>query len=260
MFSILDKIKNHKIAEVQAAKKHRPEQSMLTSDLQATRPFIKALQSKNPAIIAEIKKASPSQGIIREQFNISEIAKAYESNGAACLSVLTDIEFFQGHSDYLIEAKAQSTLPILRKDFIIDPYQIAESREMGADCILLIVAMLDDHQLIDYCQQAQELDMAVLVESHTEKELERALRLPTPLMGINNRNLHQFKTDLETTIRLKDMISEDYIVISESGIHTQQDIQKLQEFGVHCFLIGEHFMRADNVGTALKQMLTSKDK
>lgn len=255
MVSILDKIKNHKLAEVQTAKKQRPEHSFMSSEIKETRPFVKALRSKKPAIIAEIKKASPSQGIIREQFNVSEIAKAYELNGAACLSVLTDIKFFQGHPDYLIEAKAKSSLPVLRKDFIIDPYQITESREMGADCILLIVAMLDEYQLIDFCQQAQELNMAVLVESHTEAELEQALRLPTPLMGINNRDLHHFKTDLNTTIRLRNMISEDQIVISESGIHTHQDIQKLQESGVHCFLIGEHFMRADDVGTALNKML-----
>lgn len=193
MNSILERIAKHKLEEVAVAKKNKPLHVLSKQQPGEIRDFITALKSNtSPAVIAEIKKASPSKGLIRKDFNVAEIAKIYTQNGARCLSVLTDIEFFQGHPDYLALAKSKTTLPVLRKDFIIDSYQIYESLVLGADCILLIVALLDDVQLMDFCQLAQELKMSVLVESHTQDELERALRLPTPLIGINNRSLHNF--------------------------------------------------------------------
>ncbi len=182
MNSILERIAKHKLEEVAVAKKNKPLHVLSKQQPGEMRDFITALKSNtSPAVIAEIKKASPSKGLIRKDFNVAEIAKIYTQNGARCLSVLTDIEFFQGHPDYLALAKSKTTLPVLRKDFIIDSYQIYESLVLGADCILLIVALLDDVQLMDFCQLAQELKMSVLVESHTQDELERALRLPTPL-------------------------------------------------------------------------------
>ena len=175
------------------------------------------------------------------------------------MSVLTDIEFFQGHPDYIALAKNCCPLPVLRKDFIIDPYQIHESMALDADCILLIVAMLDDVQLADFCQLAQELKMAVLVESHTQEELDRALRLPTPLIGINNRSLHTFNTNIQLSIDLKHYIPEDKIVITESGINTRADIKLMQAHGINTFLIGESLMRADNIGVALKNLMSDQD-
>ncbi|HAT9430811.1 TPA: indole-3-glycerol-phosphate synthase TrpC, partial [Legionella pneumophila subsp. pneumophila] len=202
MNSILERIAKHKLEEVAVAKKNKPLHVLSKQQPGEIRDFITALKSNaSPAVIAEIKKASPSKGLIRKDFNVAEIAKIYTQNGARCLSVLTDIEFFQGHPDYLALAKSKTTLPVLRKDFIIDSYQIYESLVLGADCILLIVALLDDVQLMDFCQLAQELKMSVLVESHTQDELERALRLPTPLIGINNRSLHNFKTDIQLSIQ-----------------------------------------------------------
>lgn len=204
MMSILNKIAAHKLEEVNFAKKQHPLASLIASPSPLpSRDFIAALRANNPAVIAEIKKASPSKGLIRADFDVATIAKLYEQNGACCLSVLTDIHFFQGDPSYLEVAKSHCNLPVLRKDFIIDPYQIHESRILGADCILLIVALLDDQQLLDYCQLAHELGMAVLVESHTREELQRALTLPTPLMGINNRSLHTFTTNLNCSIELK---------------------------------------------------------
>ncbi len=194
MNSILERIAKHKLEEVAVAKKNKPLHVLSKQQPGEMRDFITALKSNtSPAVIAEIKKASPSKGLIRKDFNVAEIAKIYTQNGARCLSVLTDIEFFQGHPDYLALAKSKTTLPVLRKDFIIDSYQIYESLVLGADCILLIVALLDDVQLMDFCQLAQELKMSVLVESHTQDELERALRLPTPLIGINNRSYTTLK-------------------------------------------------------------------
>ena len=219
------------------------------------RDFIAALQSKNPAIIAEIKQASPSKGIIRADFDVASIAGIYGQYGAACLSVLTDTHFFKGHPTDLATAKMHCQLPALRKDFIIDAYQLHESRALGADCILLIAAMLDDHQLHDYCQMAQELHMAVLVESHTLEELERALPLPTPLIGINNRSLHTFVTDIQCSIDLSRYVPKDKIVITESGINHPEDIQRMQSHGIHTFLIGETFMRAPDIGHQLRALL-----
>lgn len=251
MTSILNRIAIHKQQEVAEAKRRRPLVDLQDASVRPTRDFIAALQSTNPAIIAEIKKASPSKGIIREDFDVATIAKIYANHGACCLSVLTDEHFFQGHPGYLALAKESCALPVLRKDFIIDSYQLHESRALGADCILLIVAMLDDQQLQDYCQLAQELHMAVLVESHTMEELERALKLPTPLMGINNRSLHSFKTDIQCSIDLVKEIPADKIAISESGINHHQDIQLLQSKGIHCFLIGESLMREADIGLQL---------
>lgn len=257
MNSILKKIAEHKLAEVSRSKKTNPLQSLVTKQPAEQRDFIAALKnSSSPAIIAEIKKASPSKGLIREDFDVAEIAAAYAQNGAKCLSVLTDIEFFQGHPDYIGLAKSHCDLPVLRKDFIIDPYQIHESVALGADCILLIVAMLDDAQLIEFCQLAQELKLAVLVESHTREELDRAIKLPTPLMGINNRSLHTFQTDMQLSIQLKPYIPEDKIIITESGINTRADIKLMQSHGINTFLIGESLMRSKNIGDALKGLLS----
>jgi indole-3-glycerol phosphate synthase len=260
MNSILQKIAHHKREEITEAKKKKPLSSLLMHQQINKRDFIEALQSNStPAIIAEIKKASPSKGVIREQFDVADIATVYAQNGARCLSVLTDIEFFQGHPDYIALAKNCCPLPILRKDFIIDPYQIHESSALGADCILLIVAMLDNVQLADFSQLAQELKMAVLVESHTQEELDRALRLPTPLIGINNRSLHTFNTNIQLSIDLKHYIPEDKIVITESGINTREDIKLMQAHGINTFLIGESLMRADNIGMALKKLMSDED-
>jgi indole-3-glycerol phosphate synthase len=256
MNSVLQRIAEHKLQEVTDAKKHRPLHSLMQQPLLERRDFIAALQTKEtPAIIAEIKRASPSKGLIRENFNVTEIAATYAQHGARCLSVLTDIEFFQGHPDYLAQAKNHCNLPVLRKDFILDTYQIYESLALGADCILLIVALLDDVQLTDFCQLAQELDMAVLVESHSQEELERAICLPTPLMGINNRSLHTFKTDIQLSIHLKQFIPQDKTVITESGINTHVDISLMQTHGINTFLIGERLMRAQNIGLALDHLI-----
>lgn len=257
MNSVLQRIAQHKLEEVARAKKEKPLNSLQQSSL-ARRDFISALKADTtPAIIAEIKRASPSKGLIREDFNVAQIAQIYAQHGARCLSVLTDIEFFQGHPDYLAEAKSHCTLPVLRKDFILDAYQIHESLSLGADCILLIVALLDDAQLMDFCQLAQELNMAVLVESHTKEELERALLLPTPLVGINNRSLHTFNTDIQLSIDLKNSIPENKIVITESGINTRDDVKLMQKHGINTFLIGESLMRAQDIGAALDNLTSS---
>ncbi|BCA95050.1 indole-3-glycerol phosphate synthase [Legionella antarctica] len=259
MNSILHKITHHKMEEIAQAKKDKPLNSLLKQPPITQRDFITALQSNsNPAIIAEIKKASPSKGIIRDHFDVAQIATAYALNGARCLSVLTDIEFFQGHPDNILLAKNHCPLPVLRKDFVLDPYQIHESLALGADCILLIVALLDDIQLSDFCQLAQELKMAVLVESHTREELDRALLLPTPLIGINNRSLHTFKTNIQLSIDLKHYIPEDKIVITESGINTHQDIKLMQAHGINTFLIGESLMRSNNIGATLKNLINDQ--
>ena len=255
MNSILDTIALKKAEEVREARLARPLSALANQQELPVRDFAGALQNKNPAIIAEIKKASPSKGIIRADFNVAAIARSYEQNGAACLSVLTDAPFFQGASEYLALAKQQVSIPVLRKDFIIDSYQIYESRALGADCILLIAALLDDQQLMDFCQLALELGMAVLVESHTREELDRALRLPTPLMGINNRSLHSFITDLNTSIELTRDIPADKLIISESGINTPQDIRHMQDHGIKTFLVGESLMRQDDPGIALRDLI-----
>jgi len=210
----------------------------------------------HPAVIAEIKKASPSKGVIRENFDPTQIAKSYAHFGAACLSVLTDVDFFQGSDEYLQQARAACNLPVLRKDFMIDPYQVYEARALGADCILLIVACLTDQQLHELCGLSHDLDMDVLVEVHDEQELERALRLPNKLIGINNRNLHTFETTLQTTLSMLDKIPSDYLLVSESGIHTPDDIKLLRENGVNTFLVGEAFMAAEDPGAKLKELFS----
>lgn len=254
--SILNKIAIRKLEEVSLAKKQRPLASLMDSPSQLpSRDFIAAIRANIPAVIAEIKKASPSKGLIRADFDVATIAELYEKNGACCLSVLTDVHFFQGDPFYLHVAKSHCKLPVLRKDFIIDLYQIHESRVLGADCILLIVALLDDQQLLDYCQLAQELGMAVLVESHTHEELQRALRLPTPLMGINNRSLHTFVTDLECSIELSKDIPKDKIIITESGINEHSDLKFMQAHGINTFLVGESLMRAPDIGKQLHYLI-----
>ncbi len=224
----------------------------------AIRGFAGALQSRIAAgqagVIAEIKRASPSKGVIREDFKPAEIAVSYERGGAACLSVLTDIDFFQGGDEYLQQARAACELPVIRKDFIIDAYQVYEARALGADCILLIVAALDDAQLAELTGLAHQLKMDVLVEVHDAEELERALPLGTRLVGINNRDLRTFDTTLQTTLNLLDSIPEDRIVVTESGIHAREDVALMRVNGVNAFLVGEAFMRADDPGEKLKEL------
>ena len=226
------------------------------------REFAGAVESKiaagEPAVIAEIKRASPSKGVIREKFNPAEIAVSYQQGGATCLSVLTEADFFQGKDEHLGEAKAACSLPILRKDFIVDPYQVYEARSIGADCILLIVACLGDAQLRELNDLAYHLDMDVLIEVHDEEELERALQLNNRLIGINNRNLHNFEVSLTTTLDLLNKVPEDRIVVTESGIHTAEDVSLLQQQAVNAFLVGEAFMRADNPGEKLAGLFLRK--
>lgn len=223
-----------------------------------TRGFVESIQNtlanQKPAIIAEIKKASPSKGIICENFIPQNIARLYEQAGASCLSVLTDIDFFQGHDDYLKQARAAVSIPVLRKEFIIDVYQIYEARAMGADCILLIVSVLTDVQLNEFSSLTQQLGMDVLVEVHDKDELDRALFLQTTLIGINNRNLRTFETALETTTDLLSSIPDNRIVVTESGIHRQSDIQFMLNHQVNTFLVGEAFMRSDNPGEKLSEL------
>ncbi|MED5251501.1 MAG: indole-3-glycerol phosphate synthase TrpC [Pseudomonadota bacterium] len=224
----------------------------------APRGFIDALNQRiavgDAAVIAEVKKASPSKGVMREEFHPADIAKSYAQGGAACLSVLTDADFFQGHEDYLIAARDACDLPVIRKDFITHGYQVTEARAIGADCILLIVAALNDAQLRDLNQQANALGMDVLVEVHDAEELERALALDLKLVGINNRNLHTFDTSLNTTLDLLPRIPEGVTVITESGIHTRDDVELMRDHEVNGFLVGEAFMREEDPGLALKRL------
>jgi indole-3-glycerol phosphate synthase len=259
---ILKKILNRKAEEVAVHCEQIPlrELNRIIINSPLPRGFVKAidahLQLEYAAVIAEIKKASPSKGVLRADFHPAQIAQSYERHGATCLSVLTDRDFFQGADEYVQQVRQASTLPILRKDFIIDSYQVYEARAIGADCILLIVAALNDAQLHDLSNLAIHLEMDVLVEVHDRMELERALRLNTRLIGINNRNLHTFSTSLETTLELLEWIPKNYIVVSESGIHTPQDIALLSAAGVHTFLIGEAFMKAADPGSALENLFS----
>ena len=261
MSDILNKILRDKAREVieRAEQVSLHELSRRVEHLPPSRGFANAIkdhvESNRVAVIAEIKKASPSKGVMREDFRPADIAKSYASGGACCLSVLTDEKYFQGSTDYLKEARAASELPVLRKDFMVDPYQVYEAREMGADAILLIAAALGDPLMSDMEQVALALGLEVLVEVHNHQELERALRLQTPLLGINNRNLRTFETSLQTTLSMLSTIPEEKIVLSECGIHTPADIQMLRENGVHSFLIGEAFMREDNPGDALAELI-----
>jgi len=257
MSDILDKIIAVKHQEVAAAKKRTSLEAM-RADAESrvlTRDFVGALRAKiaagKPAVIAEVKKASPSKGVLREDFIPADIAQSYAEYGAACLSVLTDQQFFQGRIDYLKQARASCQLPVLRKDFMVDPYQIYESRAIGADAVLLIAACLDDAQMHDLEAIARSLDMAVLVEVHDGAELECALKLKTPLIGINNRNLKTFEVTLDTTLALKDKVPADRLLVTESGILTRDDVLRMGAAGVNAFLVGEAFMRAPEPGEAL---------
>ena len=228
------------------------------ADAPPTRGFADALNAMiaqgDPAVIAEVKKASPSKGVIRPDFRPADIAVSYEFGGAACLSVLTDVDFFQGADDYLRQARDACTLPVLRKDFTVDPYQVYEARALGADCILLIVAALDDGQLVDLSGLAMQLGMDVLVEVHDIDELERALQVPVPLVGINNRNLRTFEVSLDTTLAMKDSVPKDRLLVTESGIVVPEDVATMRDAGVNAFLVGETFMRAEEPGEALRQL------
>ncbi|MFT5692180.1 MAG: indole-3-glycerol phosphate synthase [Oceanicoccus sp.] len=227
----------------------------------ACRGFVQSISNKIAAgqsgVIAEAKRASPSKGIIREIFEPAAIAKSYEQGGAACLSVLTDKDFFQGSEDYLVTARAACSLPVIRKDFIIDPYQIVEARSIGADCVLLIVSCLEDQQMADLNFAAKELGMDVLIEVHDQHELERSLPLGNKLVGINNRNLNTFETTLNTTFELLSNVPSDRIVVTESAIHSRADVEAMREHGVNAFLVGEAFMRADDPGEKLKSLFFS---
>ena len=260
MSDILDKIIAVKREEL-AALVRQKSLSAMRFDAESrvlTRDFVGSLRSKiaagKPAVIAEIKKASPSKGVLRPEFIPADIAQSYAECGAACLSVLTDTSFFQGSTEYFKQARASCSLPALRKDFMIDAYQIYESRVMGADCILLIAAVLSDAQMKDMEAVALALDMAVLVEVHDADELERSLKLQTPLIGINNRNLKTFDVSLDTTLALLSKIPEDRIVVTESGISTAQDVKRMRDAGVNAFLVGEAFMRAEDPGIALAKL------
>ena len=248
--SILDRIVTAKRAEVDAARKRAPKIDLRSAA--PVRDFVAALRAKQPAVIAEIKRASPSRGVLRENFDPSAIAKSYEAAGAACLSVLTDTEFFQGAGEHLVAARAACGLPALRKDFVIDPYQVYEARAFGADCILLIAACLALEEMRELESLAHRLGMAVLVEVHDAAELDRALHLRTPLVGINNRNLRTFETTLETTLDLLPRMPRDRVVITESGILSRADVARMRAAGVQTFLVGEAFMRAPDPGAALK--------
>jgi indole-3-glycerol phosphate synthase len=257
------KVKHQEVAKAKAAK---PISVLRVEAETAGKPrhFIHALRSKiaagEAAVIAEIKKASPSKGVLREQFDPVAIAQSYAHHGAACLSVLTDAQFFQGSAEYLKQARAACALPVLRKDFIVDPYQIYESRAMGADAILLIVAALDDKQLHEFETIAHALHLAVLVEVHDAEELERALKLKTPLIGINNRNLHSFETHLDVTLNLLDEMPSGRIVITESGILHPTDVERMRKNEVHAFLVGEAFMRAEDPGAELARLFAHRDE
>ncbi|MBI5938498.1 MAG: indole-3-glycerol phosphate synthase TrpC [Betaproteobacteria bacterium] len=272
MSDILDKILAVKREEIAAARKAEPLEALRESAELAPPPrdFVGAMRAKlaagQPAVIAEIKKASPSKGVIRPDFRPAELASSYERGGAACLSVLTDRQFFQGAPEYLKEAREACALPVLRKDFMIDPYQVYEARAMGADCILLIVAALSLAQMQELESLAMRLGMAVLVESHDAAELEQALRLETPLIGINNRNLRSFEVSLQTTLGLLSRIHPSpasgggaggeggRIVITESGILAPTDVALMRQNGVHAFLVGEAFMRAADPGAELASL------
>ncbi len=223
-----------------------------------SRGFVRALQNRigqgRAAVIAEIKKASPSKGVLRENFDPQAIAKSYERGGAACLSVLTDIDFFQGTDAYLQTARKACALPVLRKDFTIDAYQVYEARALGADCILLIVAVLDDTQLSELLNLAGSLNMDVLVEVHDSGEMQRALATPAVLIGVNNRNLRTFETDLDTTLEMLSSFPSDRLLVTESGIHSRDDVKRMREHDVHTFLVGEAFMKAEEPGDKLSEL------
>lgn len=258
--TILKKILARKAEEVAERSAAVPvsELEQRFDDQPPARGFAQALSSRTrsgqSAVIAEVKKASPSKGVLRDPFDPAEIARSYAQGGAACLSVLTDQDFFQGHEDYLVAARQACELPVIRKDFIVDPYQLSEARAIGADCVLLIVAALAPKTLRNLHDQALELGMDVLVEVHDAAEMREALKLSTPLIGINNRDLHSFEVSLDTTLTLKDMVDEGRTLITESGILEPVDVKRMKAAGVHGFLVGEAFMRAEDPGARLKDL------
>ena len=263
MSDILSKIVEVKRQEISAGLKRKSLEAM-RADAESrvlTRDFVGAMRAKIaaglPAVIAEVKKASPSKGVLREDFIAADIAQSYAEHGAACLSVLTDQQFFQGSVDFLKQARASCDLPVLRKDFMIDPYQVYEARVMGADCILLIAACLDDAQMAELEAIARSLDMAVLVEVHDAPELQRALKLKTPLVGINNRNLRTFEVTLDTTLSLMKDLPADRLLVTESGILQRSDVQTMRAANVHAFLVGEAFIRAPDPGKALAELFVA---
>jgi len=257
---ILKKIVFRKLEEIQEGCEKIPLREMKRRALLApegkgfAQAIIDKIATNQPAVIAEIKKASPSQGVIREPFYPDEIAQSYQENGATCLSVLTDKDFFQGDNAYLKQVREAVDLPIIRKDFIVDDYQVYEAKAIGADCILLIAAAIGDAQMYELTQTALELGLDVLVEVHNAEEMERALRLPLPLIGINNRNLKTFEVSLQTTLDLLKMLPDDRVVITESGILTPEDVAMMRAHQVNGFLVGEAFMRADNPGQKLADL------
>ncbi|WP_138762832.1 indole-3-glycerol phosphate synthase TrpC [Pseudomonas lactis] len=259
--TVLEKILARKVEEVaeRRARVSLAELEAQTKSADAPRGFAKALiaqaKLKQPAVIAEVKKASPSKGVIREHFVPAEIAVSYEKGGATCLSVLTDIDYFQGSDLFLQQARAACKLPVIRKDFMVDPYQIVEARALGADCVLLIVSALDDVKMAELAAVAKSVGLDVLVEVHDGDELERALKtLDTPLVGVNNRNLHTFEVSLETTLDLLPRIPRDRLVIIESGIVNRADVELMEISDVYSFLVGETFMRAENPGAELQRL------
>ncbi len=258
--TILDKIISRKFEEVEARvhEKSHEELKELVKDLEPCRGFVASIQRKieagEAAVIAEIKKASPSKGLIRESFFPAEIAASYQRGGAACVSVLTDIDFFQGADAYLKEASAATTLPVLRKDFVVDEYQITEARWLGADCILLIAAALSPSRLAELYHYALSIGLDVLIEVHNEPELMSVLHLKPALIGVNNRNLHTFETSLDNTFNLLDLMPSETIVVTESGIHTTDDVAAMRGHDVNAFLVGESLMRADDPGRRLLEL------
>lgn len=258
--TVLEKICGRKFEEIAERQRDLPKEELQArvEGMPAVRDFAGALQAKidsgMPAIISEIKKASPSKGVIREDFVPAEIAQSYEAAGAACLSVLTDKDYFQGHEDYLQQARAVCSLPVLRKDFTVDSYQLYEARYIGADAVLLIVAALAEGKFFELYAKAKSLGLHVLIEVHDRAELEIALNTDNPLIGINNRNLHNFETSLDTTLDLLDSIDEDRLVITESGIHTREQVDHMRGRGVNGFLVGEAFMRCESPGQGLKDL------
>ena len=262
MSSILNEIAAYKREWVKSCKTKVSEQALLSQakeiqPLDYAGALIERISKQDNAVIAEVKKASPSKGIIRENFNPVNIAKAYEAGGATCLSVLTDVKYFQGSDDFVRDIRAAVNIPILRKDFMLDPYQIIEARAMGASCILLIMAMVDDALAQELCAAANELGLSVLPEVHDARELERAMDLDTPLLGINNRNLHTFDITLQTTLDLLPEIPNERTVITESGIFTHEDIQLMNQHDVYGFLVGESLMRQDDPELALQKLLNT---